>query len=453
MMDKDTYWLIEQIRRKNPNVLLNPGMTMYETLDACSDDLLHKLDDYFKKVDITDFDLPQYAETFHWFFTDLVASSDPKTTVDDQARKIIELNRLIQKTNTFKNRDQMSTIIIPTGDGNAIGFRDHPEKPLLLAVELHKEINLYNTRQAPRRRIEVRIGLSTGPVYKIRDLLGNPNVWGPGIIYARRVMDLGRTRSILANDAFANGVQKLKPEFKKLLHLIGNYPIKREVIPIYNVYGTIDGVEIGTKRNPIVRRVQKSEADTEFRKIISTFLFAKIEIILDVIDSKTMLTHHKWIWHVINQTDKPVDRVFYYLEGDKPRDFPDLNVKATDEDGKELLIKSLNVNKPEKKEFFVQLNKPLKPQQKGRFVTLEYDWEESDRRFYYTFSSDCKQFKFLLTVPKDMPISQKVARVSPQTGDITYAKNPATVKYQQDRTEVEWRASDIAAFDSYRFDW
>jgi hypothetical protein len=52
-----------------------------------------------------------------------------------------------------------------------------------------------------------------------------------------------------------------------------------------------------------------------------------------------------------------------------------------------------------------------------------------------------------------MPISQKVARVSPETGDVTYASTPAIVRYLKNRTEVEWTAQDIPAFDAYRFDW
>ena len=266
-------------------------------------------------------------------------------------------------------------------------------------------------------------------------------------------MDLGRAKSILATEAFANTVQRLRPEFKKILHLIGNYPIKKEVIPVYNVFGNVNGIDVGTKRDPIARRVQKSAPESEIRKIINTFYFTKIEIILEVTDPQSMLTHHTWIWHLVNQTDQPVDRVFYYLEGDRPRDFPDLNVKVTDENGKELTIKSLNVNKPDKKEFFMQLNKPLKPHQKGRLVKLEYDWEEPDRHFYYTLSSDCKKYRFLLITPKGMPTRQKVARVSPETGDIVYASTPPTIKFLKDRTESEWTATDIPAFDSYRFDW
>ena len=452
-LGKDKYWLRDEILRKNPKLPVVSGMMTYEMLQECPMSMLSQFDSDLKKAEAQD-DMSRFAETFHWFFTDVVASTDPGITVDDQAWKIVELNKLIQKTPTFRNRDKASTIILPTGDGNAIGFKDSPEKPLLLSIELHKVLNEYNESERSKKKlIEIRIGLSTGPVYHIRDLGGNPNVWGPGIIYARRVMDLGRSRSILTTDSFASTVQRLRPEFKKILHLIGNYPIKKEVIAVYNVYGNIDGIEIGTKRDPIARRVQKSAPESEIRKIVSTFYFSRIEILMEITDPQTMLAHHTWIWHVINQSEQPVDKVFYYLEGDRPRDFPDLNVKVTDEDGRELLIKNLNVNKPDKKEFFVQLNKPLKPHQKGRVVTLEYDWEEPDRHFYYTFSSDCKKYRFLLTTPRGMPIRQKVARVSPETGDVVYAPNPPTVKYLKDKTEVEWTASDIPAFDAYRFDW
>jgi class 3 adenylate cyclase len=452
-LGKDKYWLRDEILQSSPGLSIAPVMTSYEMLQKCPTRLLNRLAEDLRKADAKD-DMSRFSETFHWFFTDVVASTDPKVTVDDQALKIVELNKLIQKTATFRNRDKAYTIILPTGDGNAIGFKDSPEKPLLLSIELHKAISEYNNSiQNGKKKIEVRIGLSTGPVYHIKDLAGSSNVWGPGLIYARRVMDLGRAKSILATDAFANTVQRLRPDFRKIMHLIGNYPIKKETIPVYNVFGNVDGIDVGTKKNPIVRRVQRSASEIEIRKIVNTFYFMKIEIILEIMEPETMLTHHTWIWHVVNQTDQPVERVFYYLEGDRPRDFPDLNVRVTDEDGKELAIKSLNVNKPDKKEFFVQLNKPLKPHQKGRLVKLEYDWQEPDRHFYYKFSSDCKKYRFLLTAPKGMPLKQKVARVSPETGDVMYASNPPSVKFLKDRTEVDWTTSDIPAFDAYRFDW
>ncbi len=451
---KDKYWILEWIQRKNLKANTSPAMSTYDILNACPTEFIAEMIDTLRHLSVPEHEPPKYTNTYHWFFTDIVASANPDITTDDQTRKIIALNDLIQKTPSFKTKNPDSTIILPTGDGVAIGFKDNPEKPLLLAIELHKVLNEHNVNKAPKNRLEIRIGLDTGPVYPIKDLNDKENVWGPGIIYARRIMDLGRAKSILASDRLANTVARLRPEFKKIMHLIGNYPIKHgENIAIYNVYGNIYGIEIGTKKNPIARRAEKSAAESEIRKTINTFLFTRVEIILNITDPKTMMTHHTWIWHMVNQTDQPVDRVFYYFDGDVPRNFPDLNVKATDNEGKELQVESLNVNRPYRKEFFVKLTRPFRPGQKGRFVKMEYVWEEPERHFFYRFASECKKFRFLLIAPKGMSLKQKVATVSPETGERTLAPAPATVRYLKNWTEVEWTSKNIRSFDAYRFDW
>jgi len=43
-----------------------------------------------------------------------------------------------------------------------------------------------------------------------------------------------------------------------------------------------------------------------------------------------------------------------------------MNVVVKDEEGQELEMISLNVNKPYHKEFYIRLKKPLRPKQKGR---------------------------------------------------------------------------------------
>jgi len=451
---KDKYWVLQQIQRRGLKVSATPTMITFDILDRCHESFIAELLVELRKIDNQEHQPPKFTNTFHWFYTDIVASASPDISTDDQTRKIIVLNDLIRKTNSFKTRELKSTIILPTGDGNAIGFKDNPEKPLLLAIELQKGINEYNVGKNQKNRVEIRIGLDTGPVYPITDLNDKKNVWGPGIIYARRIMDLGRSKSILASDRFANDVGRLKPEFKKIMHLIGNYPIKHgEKISLYNIYGNIYGIEIGTKKNPLARRVQKSAADSEIRESANTFMFTNVEVILNIIEPKTMLTHHTLIRHMINQSEQPVERMFCYIDGDVPRNFPDLNVKVTDDGGRELQIESLNVNKPEYKEFFVKLDRPFKPNQKGRFVRMEYDWEEPERHFYYRFASLCKRFRFLLTVPKSLPINQKVVRVSSETGDKIVASTPATVRYLKDTVEVEWIGYNIQPFDEYRFDW
>lgn len=48
-----------------------------------------------------------------------------------------------------------------------------PEKPLLLAIELHRALNEYNLDKSQRNRIDVHIGLDTGSVilFAIRTIL------------------------------------------------------------------------------------------------------------------------------------------------------------------------------------------------------------------------------------------------------------------------------------------
>lgn len=452
--DKDKYWVIEQIEKSDLKVKATPAMSTVEILDTCPVNFIVKLAKILRQYGVQEHKPPKYANTYHWFFTDIVAGANPDLATDGQTLKIIALNDLIRKTQSFKTKDPDSTIILPTGDGYAIGFKDSPEKPLLLAIELHKALNEYNVNKTFKDKIDVRIGLHTGPVYPIMDLNDKENKWGPGIIYARRIMDLGRAKSILASDTFANDVKRLRPEFKKIMRLIGNYPIKHgEKISLYNIYGNIYGTEIGTKKSPLARRVEKLASESEIRENANTFIFTKLEVVLDVTDPKTMMAHHTIIQHMMNQSDQPVQRCFYRLEGDVPRDFPDLNIKITDDGGKELQIQNLRANKPLLKEFFVQLDRPFKPNQKGRFVRLEYDWEEKDRKYYRTFASLCKKFRFLLTIPKSLPINQKVVKVDPHTGNDIVAPIPAITRYLKDRTEVEWIASDIQQFDTYRFDW
>ncbi|MGH9993605.1 MAG: hypothetical protein ACREAZ_13420, partial [Nitrososphaera sp.] len=265
-----------------------------------------------------------------------------------------------------------------------------------------------------------------------------------------RVMDLAEKMNILCSARFANDIKMLRPEYKSILHPIGDYQIKHgDKLLIYNIYGD----EFGNKKSPSMDKKQKSKAEEEVQKTSSRFLFNQVTVELYVKDTKTMLAHHTMLWNLVNVSSEPIDKLFYYLDGDSPRDFPDLNVVVKDEDDKELDIMSLNVNKPYHKEFFVKMRRPFKPGEKGRMVTIEYDWEEPDRHFFYRFASDCKKFSYRLTIPKGIPINQKVVKVDTETGDKTYASTPAVVKQLPDKVEITWSTQNIRTFEAYRFDW
>lgn len=449
---KEKDWLIDQIKQKRQRIPIKAGLSTVGTLKMCSPEFISNVLSSLRTSEISDLDNtpPPITVSYHWFFTDIVAGSDPTITTNEQARKIILLNKLVERTDIFKQRDPETTLVLPTGDGMAIGFSDSPEKPLNLAIEIHKGLNQYNKPRGEKDRVFLRIGLDTGPVYMIKDLNGHENVWGPGIIMARRVMDLAEKNNILCSARFANDVKMLRPEYKSILHPIGDYQIKHgDKILIYNIYGD----DYGNKKAPSADKKQKSKAEEEVQKTSSRFLFSQVAVELEVRDIKTMLTHHTMVWSMVNVSSEPIDKIFYYLDGDTARDFPDLNVVVKDEDDKELEIMSLNVNKPYHKEFFVKVRRPFKPGEKGRIARIEYDWEEPERHFFYRFASDCKKFSYQLSMPKGIPINQKVVKVDTETGDKTYASTPAVVKNLPDKYEISWSMQNIRAFEAYRFDW
>ena len=444
---KSKDWILQEIKRHHIKVPLRVTTNTYEILRACPLRFISHLLTILKSDDVVITQKLPLTRTFHWFYTDVVGSSNPKMSTKEQVHKIMVLNELISRTETFKARDPESTVILPSGDGYAIGYDDSAEKPLLLAIELHKLLSRYNQSRLAKDRIFIRVGIDTGSVYFMRDLTGLRTVWGSGIIMARRVMDLGDKMHVLASVRIANEIRRLSPEYKKIMHAIGNYSIKwEEPLLIYNIYG--DG--FGNKNPPPALKVEDPKpTDPNTKK----FLFSKVELKLDVTEPKTMMIHHAQNWNVMNITKEPKEQIFCYLDGDVPKDFPDLNVTAKDEKERELNIISLNVNKPYHKEFIVKLNRPLKPNQRGRFLKLEWDWEEPERNFVYKFSSDCKKFRYVFTAPKEVEVKHRVLQMDPETGNKTHADIAAKIKYLSDKTEMTWQASDLRAHDAYRFEW
>jgi hypothetical protein len=58
---------------------------------------------------------------------------------------------------------------------------------------------------------------------------------------ARRVMDLAGDMNIVASARIANDIRTLRPEYKNILHPIGDYAIKHgEKILLYNIYRDSD---------------------------------------------------------------------------------------------------------------------------------------------------------------------------------------------------------------------
>lgn len=153
----------------------------------------------------------------NFFFVDIVGLSDPAMSTKTQIKKIETLNRSVMECSAFRDTPKERVLVLPTGDGVAIGFLQGPELPLNLAIELHKKLEQYNRDKIPSETVRIRVGIHAGNVFVVNDVLGNKNVWGPGIIIARRVMDLGDDGHILVSTRMAEDLRELSDDYKRII--------------------------------------------------------------------------------------------------------------------------------------------------------------------------------------------------------------------------------------------
>jgi len=445
-------WLIAELKRHHVKTSKSLSSNTFEILKGCKLKGLQKILGILREEDIYGLDVKTMTKTLHWFFIDIISSADPSISVKAQARKVNALNVYLERAEIFKKSDLNSLVILPTGDGMAMGFPDSPEKPLLLAIQLHKGLTKYNKSRREKDRVHTRIGLDTGPVYFMKGVAGSKIFWGPGLIIAKRVMDLCGPDQIFASDRIAKDLRKLSEENKATLRPIGEYSIKYgERLLIYNIFGQ----NFGRKTIP-----QKDKVAKEKEEIFGgqpEFEFNKIELLLDVTDPKSMKTHHTWIWDIKNISKKPLEQLYYSIGGDIPKDFSELNVKITDENKNNLEIISLDANRPHEKAFYVKLKKPLRRTHKNRIIKLEYDWEEPERVFEYVFSARCKKFKYAFTIPKGVPIKYRILEVIKELGMKKRVEDPAPkIKYLSKKTQITWETDKnqkIRPNDAFEFQW
>ena len=209
--------------------------------------------DTYKKLagvygsNISEIGLPSEVVNVNFFFIDIVSLSDPSLSVKKQIEKIGILNKIIGSCETYFKTPKDKKIILPTGDGMAIGFLLSPELPFKLSVELHQKLRIYNRGKSNEDIMGVRIGLSSGPVFIVNDINNNQNVWGPGIILARRVMDIGDNFHILLADRLAEELIGLKDEYRTTIKYVVDYQIKHgQRIKLYSAFSK----EFGNPQQP-----------------------------------------------------------------------------------------------------------------------------------------------------------------------------------------------------------
>lgn len=378
----------------------------------------------------------------NFFFVDIVGLSDPTKSTTSQIQKIQFLNNSIAACDSFKNIPSDGTLVLPTGDGMAIGFLHGPELPLRLAIELHRMIGNYNRIKLPYNTIQFRIGIHSGPVFIVKDIRGNSNIWGPGIIMARRIMDIGDEGHILLSARVAEDLMELSAEYSQILHPLERVAVKHKVnVLVYSAFGE----DFGNQKLP-----------TKIKNRINEFLYPFLEVKLVIVNPATMLVHHKRTYDIQNNSDTPTSTVTHHIATDIPKSFDDLRISVYDENKKPLKISSIELNTLHQKEFATTFQTPLKKNEKRRYY-LEYFVEEPDRYFENEFYTNCKKFVLVFDHPykkgKNEIKKPYLYDVDSEKDTIQQSKLRPKVTELNGRKSIMWRMKNMARGRSIRIEW
>src|SRR2546430_2726473 len=167
-------------------------------------------------------------EIAHVLFIDIVGYS--KLSINDQHAAVEELNQIVRASEQFERAGAASRLIkIPTGDGMALVFYTSPEAPAQCAVEISRAL-----KEFPR--LQLRMGVHSGPVSGVIDVTGRANLAGAGLNIAQRVMECGDAGHILLSKHVAEDLEEYE-QWRPLLHDLGTCEVKHGMrVAIANLY-------------------------------------------------------------------------------------------------------------------------------------------------------------------------------------------------------------------------
>jgi TolB-like protein len=209
-------------------------------------------------------------EIGHVLFIDIVGYS--KALIDDQRALQQDLNDVVRNTEQFRAAESAGKLIrLPTGDGMALVFFTSPEAPLQCAMQIADALKSHP-------RLQLRMGINTGPVSGVADVNDRSNVAGAGINIAQRVMDLGDAGHILLSKRAAEDLSQYR-RWEPYLHEIGEVEVKHGVrIAIVNFYtDTIGNPELSSKL-----RVRKKRTGGRAALLIAAVTLAIIAAVLAI---------------------------------------------------------------------------------------------------------------------------------------------------------------------------
>ncbi len=168
-------------------------------------------------------------EIAHVLFIDIVGYS--KLSINQQRAAVDELNEVVRASEQFQKAEGAGRLIkLPTGDGIALVFYTSPEAPAQCAIEISRAL-----KEHPR--LQLRMGVHSGPVSGVIDVNGNANLAGAGLNLAQRVMDCGDAGHVLFSKHVAEDLEEYE-QWRPLLHDLGTCEVKHGArLGVVNLYG------------------------------------------------------------------------------------------------------------------------------------------------------------------------------------------------------------------------
>src|SRR6185312_5537213 len=177
-------------------------------------------------------------EIAHVLFVDFVGYS--KLSINQQRAVVDELTEAVRSSDQYQKAEAAGRFIkISTGDGMALVFYTSPEAPAQCAIEISRFLKAHP-------RLQLRMGVHSGPVSGVIDVNGHANLAGAGINMAQRVMACGDAGHILVSKHVAEDLEEYE-HWRPLLHSLGECEVKHGMrVALVNLCGG----EVGNPQLP-----------------------------------------------------------------------------------------------------------------------------------------------------------------------------------------------------------
>ena len=150
--------------------------------------------------------------------------------INEQSRVLADLTRIVRDSGRFREAEAGGKLLrLPTGDGMVLVFFNDPEAPIECAMEISAALKNHP-------KIQLRMGIHSGPVNQVLDVNDRSNLAGAGIDIAQRVTDCGDAGHILLSKRFAEDLAPYS-RWNPHLHDLGECEVKHgRKVSLVNFY-------------------------------------------------------------------------------------------------------------------------------------------------------------------------------------------------------------------------